>query len=82
MRDYQAEQLMKEPDKPIPDCVRLLKDEDIDRWGSLFYLIYFTILHVSYCALKGQFKLTVYLGLVKQTVGKFVAAYFMLFLYK
>ncbi|KAJ4440072.1 hypothetical protein ANN_08204, partial [Periplaneta americana] len=31
MRDYQAEQLMKEPDKPIPDNVRLLKDEDIDR---------------------------------------------------
>jgi transcription elongation factor SPT6 len=31
MRDYQAEQLMKEHDKPIPDNVRLLKDEDIDR---------------------------------------------------
>jgi hypothetical protein len=31
MRDYQDEQLMKEPDKPIPDSVRLLMDEDIDR---------------------------------------------------
>jgi hypothetical protein len=31
MRDYQADQLMKEPGKPIPDSVRLLKDEDIDR---------------------------------------------------
>jgi hypothetical protein len=31
MRDYQAEKLMKEPDKPIPDSFRLLKDEDIDR---------------------------------------------------
>jgi transcription elongation factor SPT6 len=31
MRDYQAEQLMKEADKPIPDNVRLLKEEDIDR---------------------------------------------------
>lgn len=31
MRDYQAEQLMKECDKPIPDSVRLLKDDDIDR---------------------------------------------------
>jgi hypothetical protein len=31
MRDYQAEQLMKEPDKPIPDSVRLLTDEDISR---------------------------------------------------
>ena len=31
MRDYQAEQLMKECDKPIPDSVRLLKEEDIDR---------------------------------------------------
>jgi transcription elongation factor SPT6 len=31
MRDYQAEQLMKEPDKPIPDDVRLLTDDDMDR---------------------------------------------------
>jgi hypothetical protein len=31
IRDYQAEQLMKEPDKPNPDSVRLLEDEDIDR---------------------------------------------------
>jgi hypothetical protein len=31
MRDYQAEQLVREPDKPIPESVRLLTDEDIDR---------------------------------------------------
>ncbi|XP_068086670.1 transcription elongation factor SPT6 [Anabrus simplex] len=31
MRDYQAEQLMKNPDAPIPDSVRVLKEEDIDR---------------------------------------------------
>lgn len=31
MRDYQAEQLMKNIDAPIPDYVRVLKDDDIDR---------------------------------------------------
>jgi hypothetical protein len=31
MRDYQAEQLMKNIDQPIADNVRVVKDEDIDR---------------------------------------------------
>lgn len=31
MRDFQAEQLMKNIDAPIPDNVRVLTDEDIDR---------------------------------------------------
>jgi hypothetical protein len=31
MCDYQAEQLMQEPDKPIPDSIRLLTDDDMDR---------------------------------------------------
>ncbi|RZF40546.1 hypothetical protein LSTR_LSTR000425 [Laodelphax striatellus] len=31
MRDYQSEQLMKDIDSPIPDSVRVIKDEDIDR---------------------------------------------------
>jgi hypothetical protein len=31
MHDYQAEQLMREPDKPIPESFRLLTDQDIDR---------------------------------------------------
>ncbi|XP_039292182.1 transcription elongation factor SPT6 isoform X2 [Nilaparvata lugens] len=31
MRDYQADQLMKDIDSPIPDSVRVIKDEDIDR---------------------------------------------------
>lgn len=31
MRDYQGEQLMKDIDAPIPDHIRVLKDEDIDR---------------------------------------------------
>jgi hypothetical protein len=39
MRDYQAEQLMKECDKPIPDSVRLLKDEDIDRYYTFFLFL-------------------------------------------
>lgn len=35
MRDYQAEELMKDPDKPIPDSVRVLKEEDIERLKSV-----------------------------------------------
>ncbi|CAH1399960.1 unnamed protein product [Nezara viridula] len=31
MRDYQAEQLMKDIDAPIPDHVRVIKDDDIER---------------------------------------------------
>ncbi|XP_063222520.1 transcription elongation factor SPT6 isoform X2 [Bacillus rossius redtenbacheri] len=31
MRDYQAEELMKNVDAPIPDHVRILRDEDIER---------------------------------------------------
>ncbi|KAG8306071.1 Transcription elongation factor SPT6 [Homalodisca vitripennis] len=31
MRDYQAEQLMKDLDATIPDGVRIVRDEDIDR---------------------------------------------------
>jgi len=31
MRDYQGEQLMKDPDKPIPEGVRVLTDDDIMR---------------------------------------------------
>nr|CAD7428568.1 unnamed protein product [Timema monikensis] len=31
MRDYQAEQIMKDPDAPIPDNLRVMKEEDLDR---------------------------------------------------
>lgn len=68
MRDYQAEQLMKEPDKPIPDSVRLLKDEDIDRWGFLFYVSYFTVAYIYNYTLKCQFKRMVKVFVVKWTV--------------
>jgi hypothetical protein len=59
MRDYQAEQLMKDCDKPIPDSVRLLKDEDIDRYYFFFYLccLYITYQHMPCCAKNCQFTL-------------------------
>lgn len=31
MRNYQMDQLMKNPDAPIPDHVRVMKDGDIER---------------------------------------------------
>ncbi|CAG9102905.1 hypothetical protein JYU34_005682 [Plutella xylostella] len=31
MRDYQLDQVMQNPDAPLPDNLRLIKDEDIDR---------------------------------------------------
>lgn len=33
MRDYQLDKLMENPDAPIPDNIRVLRDEDIDRYG-------------------------------------------------
>lgn len=31
MRDYQLDKLMMNPDAPIPENVRIIRDEDIDR---------------------------------------------------
>lgn len=31
MRSYQMDQVMKDPDAPIPDSLRLIKDSDIER---------------------------------------------------
>lgn len=31
MRNYQLDQLMQNPDAPIPDNVRVMKDSDIER---------------------------------------------------
>ncbi|CAG2068164.1 unnamed protein product [Timema podura] len=38
MRDYQAEQIMKDPDAPIPDNVRVMKEEDLDSFWDTFCL--------------------------------------------
>lgn len=31
MRSYQLDQLMKDPDAPLPDNIRIMKDSDIER---------------------------------------------------
>ncbi|XP_055550196.1 transcription elongation factor SPT6 [Wyeomyia smithii] len=36
MRDYQLDLLMKNPDAPIPDEMRIIKDDDIDRLKSTY----------------------------------------------
>ncbi|XP_050684543.1 transcription elongation factor SPT6 [Leptidea sinapis] len=35
MREYQLDKVMENPDAPIPDTMRLIKDEDIDRLKSV-----------------------------------------------
>lgn len=35
MRNYQLDLLMVNPDAPIPDNVRLIKDDDIDRYNKI-----------------------------------------------
>jgi transcription elongation factor SPT6 len=35
MRSYQLDQIMKDPDAPIPENVRLIRDSDIDRLNSV-----------------------------------------------
>lgn len=32
MREFQLDKVMQNPDAPIPDNMRLIKDEDIERY--------------------------------------------------
>lgn len=41
MREFQLDKVMQNPDAPIPDNMRLIKDEDIERYCVLFDSVYF-----------------------------------------